>query len=130
MKVLVVDDSAIVRQRLLEMISTLAGLEQIDTAASASESRRAIESSGRDVVILDIHMPGRSGLDVLDAVPDDDPVTTIVLTNDATPQWRRACLQAGADFFFDKSAEFQQAVDVVARLALESAVSSEVQRRP
>ena len=129
MKVLVVDDSALVRQRLVEMISTLAGVEQVETAASASEARRAIEVRVPDLVVLDIHMPGRSGLDVLDAVPADDPVTTIVLTNDATPQWRRACLQAGADFFFDKSAEFQQAVDVIARLALESTASRKVQRR-
>ncbi len=129
MKVLVVDDSALVRQRLVEMISTLAGVEQVETAASASDARRAIEVRVPDLVVLDIHMPGRSGLDVLDAVPADDPVTTIVLTNDATPQWRRACLQAGADFFFDKSAEFQQAVDVIARLALESTASRKVQRR-
>ena len=116
MKVLVVDDSALVRQRLVEMISTLAGVEQVETAASASDARRAIEVRVPDLVVLDIHMPGRSGLDVLDAVPADDPVTTIVLTNDATPQWRRACLQAGADFFFDKSAEFQHAADLIERL--------------
>ena len=129
MKVLVVDDSAIVRQRLVDIVSTLPGVERVDTAASASEARRAIESMAPDLVTLDIHMPGGSGLSVLDALRTEDPVTTIVLTNDPAPQWRRACLQAGADFFFDKSAELEQAVDVIARLALESTASRKVQRR-
>jgi hypothetical protein len=40
-----------------------------------------------------------------------------MLTNDPTPQSRAACFRIGADFFFDKTAEFQQAVDVIARLA-------------
>ena len=128
MKVLVVDDSAIVRQRLVDIVSTLPGVERVDTAATASEARRVIEATGPDLVILDIHMPGDSGLSVLDALQTDDRVTAIVLTNDPTPQWRRACLRAGADFFFDKSVEFQPAVDVVARLAL--AESRRVERRP
>jgi two-component system cell cycle sensor histidine kinase/response regulator CckA len=119
MKVLVVDDSQTVRHRLVGLLSTLPGVEQVETAAEASEARHAILSARPDVVVLDIHMPRGSGIEVLEALRGDDQrVTTIVLTNDPTPQWRAACLRVGADFFFDKSAEFQQAVDVVARLAL------------
>jgi two-component system cell cycle sensor histidine kinase/response regulator CckA len=119
MKVLVVDDSAVIRNRLVEILSTLQGVEHVDTAGRASEARHAIQSARPDVLVLDIHMPGGSGIEVLEALrADDQRIMTIVLTNDPAPQWRAASLRAGADFFFDKSAEFQQAVDVIARLAL------------
>ena len=122
MKILVVDDSATIRDHLVEMLSTLQGVEQVDTAARASEARHAIQSEQPDVVVLDIHMPGGSGLEVLEAMrAGDRRIMTIVLTNDPAPQWRAASLQAGADYFFDKSGEFQRAVDVIARLALERA---------
>src|SRR5580704_15636624 len=118
MKILVVDDSAIIRDRLVEILSALQGVEHVDPAARASEARHAIQSARPDVVVLDIHMPGGSGIEVLEALREDDPrPTTIMLTNDPTPQSRAACFRIGADFFFDKTAEFQQAVDVIARLA-------------
>jgi two-component system response regulator DevR len=117
MKVLVVDDSATVRHHLIELLSTLPGVEILE-AAQASEARHAIRSGRPDVVVLDIRLPRGSGIEVLEALRADDPrPTTIVLTNDPTPQWREACFRVGADFFFDKTAEFQQAVDVIARLA-------------
>jgi DNA-binding NtrC family response regulator len=117
-KVLVVDDSSVVRERLVGMLSTLRGIQQVDTATGAREARHAIQSTQPDVVVLDIHMPGGSGLQVLEALSARRPlVRTIVLTNDPAPQWRAASLRAGADFFFDKSAEFEQAVDVIIRLA-------------
>ncbi len=62
--------------------------------------------------------PGARVIGVLEALRAENPrPTTIVLTNDPTPQWREACLRIGADHFFDKTAEFQQAIDVIARLA-------------
>jgi DNA-binding NarL/FixJ family response regulator len=127
MRVLVVDDSAIVRRRLVEVLTTLPNVEQVDTAASSSEARRAIASTRPDLVILDIHMPCGAGLEVLDAARAcDPPITTIVLSNDPTPQSRHTCLRSGAKFFFDKSAECQQAVDAIARLALDGAASHDV----
>jgi DNA-binding NarL/FixJ family response regulator len=117
MKVLVVDDSATVRRHFIELLSTLPGVEILE-AAQASEARHAIQSGRPDVVVLDIHLPRGSGIEVLEAVRADDPrPRTIVLTNDPTPQWREACFRVGADFFFDKTTEFQQAADVIARLA-------------
>ena len=119
MKVLVVDDSATVRDRLVEILLALDGVQQVDTASRAVEARHAIQSERPDVVVLDIHMPGGSGIEVLDALrADRRRVLTIVLTNDPAPEWRAASMSAGADFFFDKSVEFQQAIDVIARLAL------------
>jgi len=127
LNVLVVDDSIEIRARLGEMLSSLPGVGRVDTLASASDARRAIQSRPPDVVVLDIHMPLGSGLEVLEALRSaPTQVTTIVLTNDPSPQWRRSCLRAGADFFFDRSAEFQRTIDVVAALARNAAPAHDV----
>jgi PAS domain S-box-containing protein len=116
--VLIVDDSAEIRARLSEMLAPLPGLGRVDAVGSALDARRAIRSQPPDVVVLDLQMPLGSGFQVLEVLrAAGTPVTTIVLTNDPGPQWRRRCLEAGADFFFDKSAEFQRTIDVVAGLA-------------
>ena len=119
MTILVVDDSAAIRERLVETLSTVQGVEYVLTAANAAEAREVLRSIQPDLLVLDIHLSVGSGIDVLDAMRNDDQqIVTIVLTNDASPPCRTASFRAGADFFFDKSAEFQEAVDVIARLAL------------
>jgi DNA-binding NarL/FixJ family response regulator len=119
MKVLVVDDSVTLRHHLIELLLMIPGVEILE-AGQVSEARQAIGAGRPDVVVLDIHMPRGSGIEVLEALRGDNPrPTTIVLTNDPTPQWRAACIRTGADFFFDKTAEFQQAIDVIARLAVQ-----------
>jgi two-component system cell cycle sensor histidine kinase/response regulator CckA len=116
--ILIVDDSATIRDRLREMVSILPGVHRVDTAATASDASGYLESATPELVVLDIHLSGGSGIEVLDALgPARDRVTVIVLTNDPTPQTRDACRRAGVDFFFDKSAEFQRAVDVIAGMA-------------
>ena len=120
MNILVVDDSETIRDRLVEILSTLEGVERVDTAARASDARQAIRSAPPDAVVLDIHMPQGSGMEVIEALrAGRQRITTIVLTNDSTPQSRDAYLRAGADFYFDKSADFQEVVDLIAHLALQ-----------
>jgi two-component system, cell cycle sensor histidine kinase and response regulator CckA len=116
--VLIVDDSAEIRARLREMVTPLPGVGHVEAVSCATDARRAIHSQPPDVVVLDLHMPLGSGFQVVEAVrAAPRHVTTIIVTNDPSSQWRRTCLQAGADFFFDKSTEFQRAIDVVAGLA-------------
>ena len=118
MNILIVDDSATIRERLRDMLSILPGVDRVDVAATASDARQCLEAAPPDVVVLDIHLSQGSGIEVLDALqPARDRVTAIVLTNDPTPQARDAYQRAGADFFFDKSAEFQRSVDLIAGLA-------------
>ena len=65
MKVFVADDSAVLRERVIEMLSDLPGIEIIGHAQDVSETLTAIKKLNPDVVILDIRMPGGSGMDVL-----------------------------------------------------------------
>ncbi|MFN8458819.1 MAG: response regulator transcription factor [Anaerolineae bacterium] len=108
-KVLIADDSMIVRERLVTILNELAGIEMVGQAENVTEAINAIEKLRPDVVILDIRMPGGSGIDVLHHIRQagGGPMV-IILTNYPFPEYRQRCLNAGADFFLDKSTEFDQ----------------------
>ena len=108
-KAFIADDSLVVRERLVTMLDELAGIEIVGQAETVAEAISAIGKLRPDVVILDIHMPDGSGIDVLQTIKQDEPApVVIVLTNYPYPAYRQKCLQAGADFFLDKSTEFDQ----------------------
>ena len=73
----------------------------------------------RTCVILDIHMPGKNGLEILPLLKATAArPTVVVLTSHPTELHRRQCLTLGADYFFDKSRDFAQVVDIVVRPTL------------
>jgi DNA-binding NarL/FixJ family response regulator len=118
-KVFIADDSLIVREHLVTMLDELAGIEVVGQAENVAQAIRMIRDIHPDAVILDIRMPGGSGLDVLRNIKkmEAGPMV-IILTNYPYPGYRQKCLQAGADFFLDKSAEFDQIPALVERLRL------------
>lgn len=110
MNVLIVDDSEIVAERMEAMLADVSEELRVTWhARNTAEGRQVLQCNGPDVIILDIQMPGESGIELLEEVKRDTPSTVvIVLTNYPFPQYRDRCLKAGADFFFDKSNEFSQ----------------------
>jgi len=108
-KVFLADDSLIVREHLVTLLDELAGIEIVGQAENVAEAIRGIRSLQPDVVILDIRMPDGSGIDVLQNIKQDGVAPmVIILTNYPYPGYRQRCLNAGADFFLDKSTEFDQ----------------------
>ncbi len=117
MKVFIADDSSLVRERLAALVSELAGIELVGQAGDAYEALEAIQQLRPDVVILDIRMPGGSGIQVLEAIKKIAAVPVIImLTAFPYPQYRNRCLEVGADYFFDKSTEFDQVVQVIEKM--------------
>jgi two-component system response regulator DevR len=118
MKVLLLDDAR-VRDRLRERLEE-AGAE-IHVRLDADGDAHAV-----DFVILDIHAPnmGLGGLAQLRArMPQ---AVFVILTNEATDFHRRNCLRGGADFFFDKSREFDRAIEVILLSAVTRAGCSQL----
>jgi DNA-binding NarL/FixJ family response regulator len=123
-RIFIVDDSLIVRERLVSLIAELPRVEIVGEADLAFEAIPRIRNLRPDVVVLDISMPGGSGMHVLDDLKrDPHPPCVIMLTNFAHPQYREKCSQLGADHFFDKSTEFEKVVEVIRGFALEDAPS-------
>jgi DNA-binding NarL/FixJ family response regulator len=119
MKVLIVDDSVVVRSRLIEMVSEVKGLEIVGQAQDVNEALDFFRQKGPDVVILDIRMTGGSGIDVLKYIKRvNRSVKVIMLTNYPFPQYRKKCEEFGADFFFDKSKDAFKVVETLNALML------------
>jgi DNA-binding NarL/FixJ family response regulator len=126
MDILIVDDSQLVAERLEGMLTQISDeLRVIWHARSAAEGRQAFRCGRPDVIILDVQMPGGSGIDLLPEIKRERPAPiVVVLTNYPFPQYRSRCLEAGADHFFDKSAQFEQVAAVLVDLLRSQAVRS------
>ena len=118
MRVLIVDDSKIVCEGLQHMIIHIADIEIVGPAHNALDAIRFVSESKPDVVILDIRLPGLSGIDVLkDIRAKKLPIRVIMLTNYPYPQYRKKCGELGADYFFDKVTEIEEIPKVIEELA-------------
>jgi DNA-binding NarL/FixJ family response regulator len=118
MKVLIADDSEIVRERLAYLLGDVEGVEIVGQAEDAVEGQDLAEALRPDVAILDVRMPRGSGVDVLRSIKRDNPAATvIILTNFVDPEARALCMAQGADYFFDKSIEIDKAVAVLRDLS-------------
>ncbi len=118
MKVLVVDDSDIVRERISEMLSGINNLEVVGTAANSIDALYLVNKLKPDVVTLDIRIPGESGIEVLKKIKSSQPSTIVmVLTNFPIEQYKNKCYELGGDYFFSKSDEFEKVEEVIAKLA-------------
>jgi DNA-binding NarL/FixJ family response regulator len=117
-QVYIVEDSAAIRVRLSEMLARMEGVAVIGEAAGAQAAIPAILRLRPDSVLLDLKLDGSNGLEVLRAVhPRAPEIAFVVLTNQAEPQYRRACSAAGARYFLDKTREFERVAEVLTEIA-------------
>jgi DNA-binding NarL/FixJ family response regulator len=119
MKVFVVEDSAAVRERLVEMIREIEDLEVVGEADTFGRAVVGIRDTMPDVAIIDIKLAtdGGSGIDVLNAVRKELPaLRAIVISNYATPQHMKASADAGAEYFLDKTSEFERIPEILERM--------------
>lgn len=108
LKVLLVDDSDIIRDRLKLMLKQIPGNIIISEAKNAGEAIKKMRNKKSDIIILDIKMPGENGVELLEKLKrDNQTVKIIILTNYPYPQYRKKCLELGAEYFLSKSTEFE-----------------------
>ncbi|MFC1950013.1 response regulator transcription factor [Chloroflexota bacterium] len=121
-KILIVDDSILVQQRLVDLLAEIDGIEVVGKARGESEALSKVIGLVPDVVILDIRLLEGNGINVLQNIKNDGANSTIVIiiTSYPYPQYRNRCMAAGADFFFSKSTEFDKIPEVLKRLVIRS----------
>lgn len=113
MNVVIVDDSPIVRARLITMLDDLQNIRVVGQAGSGEEALEIVARNVPDAIILDIRMPGMNGVEVLERLKSSHPhICVIMITNFPYQQYRDRCMSAGADHFFDKSTEFDKIIGV------------------
>jgi DNA-binding NarL/FixJ family response regulator len=108
-RVFVVEDSALIRRRIIDNVQSMSGFDVVGFAESEEEAIEAIKELRPDVVVTDIRLKEGNGIGVVRQVRAEKitPEPKIfVLTNFAYPEYQVQCSLAGADAFFDKSSEY------------------------
>lgn len=102
MKVVIADDAEAMRNLLELMLTEVEGIDLIGMACNGVEAVHLVKELKPDVVVLDISMPDKSGIEVLKEIRIDDQSTVIIMYT-VDPVLREACLRAGANFFISKT---------------------------
>jgi DNA-binding NarL/FixJ family response regulator len=118
MKVFLVEDSAPLCERLIEIIEAEGEHTVIGQAANYDDAVRGITATRPDVGIFDIKLERGNGIDALAEAKRRMPdLIGIVMSNYATPQHVKASSDAGAQFFLDKSADFERINEILSSLS-------------
>lgn len=130
-KVATVEDSAVVSDRLRSLLAELDGVHYIGNAASIDEAMELIRVHEPDIVILDIHLRSDqqrlNGMSLIPVIKAGWPDTLVIMfTNFSDHQYRQRCMELGADYFFDKSEEPEQMMNVIRQAHLQPAMLNAV----
>lgn len=116
--ILVADDHAIIRKGLIEIISDESDLQVCCEAKNSDEVLESIREKKIDIIILDINMPGKSGLDVLKDVKLIKPeLPVLILSINPEDQFARRCLRAGAAGYMNKDIEPEEFILAIRKIA-------------
>jgi len=118
LKVAIVEDSQLIRKRLVELVEEIDDMVVVGEAATESAAIDMCRKSNPDAIILDMQLEVGNGLGVLKAMrysagSGETKPTIIVLTNFPSPSVQRAAIALGADAFLDKSREFHKVVGLL-----------------
>jgi two-component system response regulator DevR len=113
-RIYIVDDSVKLRKRLCELLSDVDNVQVVGQAGDAGQALDDIRFLKPDTVLLDIRLPGKNGIQLLGEVKAlQSEITVIIMTNYDYPQYRQQSIRAGADYFFNKTREFENIIDVL-----------------
>jgi DNA-binding NarL/FixJ family response regulator len=122
LRVLIADDSTVIRDRLAALLREVPGVSVVAESGDVSGTLDAIRQLRPAVVVLDVSMPGGSGLDVLRQMAEEGlQAVTIVLTNYPFPEYEKKAREQGAIAFLNKSSEFMKVADLMRHLASQTA---------
>ena len=121
MNIFIVDDSETLCDRIADSLSEIPGVEIAGYADNPEDAVKFIKEQKPDLITLDIRLERGNGIDVLYQAKLEDPSPIIIIfTNYPYPHYRKRCEEEGADYFFNKSGEFDDLLNVVKELAQKS----------
>lgn len=117
MKILIADDHAIVREGLKQYVKTLDDIKMIDEAVDGEEAWAKIKDGCYDLVILDISMPGISGLDILRNMKERDMKTPVlILSVHPQEQYAIQAFKMGASGYLSKESAFEELILAIKKI--------------
>jgi DNA-binding NarL/FixJ family response regulator len=121
MKVIIADDSKLIIKRLQEIIGNYKGIELVGSYYNGTDALKALRNLKPELAILDIKMPGYTGLEVLQKIrKENKEMKIIIFTLFSSGFYRHLSIKEGADYFFSKVDEYDKI-----HLVLEKMLSDE-----
>lgn len=117
LRILLIEDSVLLQERLIEMLTQPGVMRVTGTAATEREALERIDSGEYDVLLVDVELREGSGIGAIGharARYSERQPLIIVLTNYPLAAVRTRCLAAGADHFLDKMRQFQEVRPLIA----------------
>jgi len=112
--ILIVDDSSIIIKRVTGIIKDLSNTGTILHAFNYVKALQLVNQFSPQIVLLDIHLPDKSGVEVLRHIKENQlPITVIMLTNQTEEYYKTLCTEIGADYFIDKSSGFEEIPGII-----------------
>jgi DNA-binding NarL/FixJ family response regulator len=117
MKIFLVDISLFAHARVTNLISDLSDISIVGSTNEILIAEESIYRLRPDAMIFDIELQGRDGIEFIKRIKARLPsLIAIILTNASHPMYKERCMNAGANYFFDKSTEFLKVRDVLKEL--------------
>lgn len=112
------DDHAVVRRGIRDTLSEAVDIQVVAEAGSYAEVREALRNHPCDVLVLDLNLPGRGGLEVLASLREtDSPVKVLMVSMFPEDQYAIRCLRAGAQGYLNKAGNPEELVTAVRTIA-------------
>lgn len=120
LKVLLVEDSQLLSDRLLELMSDISGVTSIGAVTTEADAVHAIDTRHPNAILLDLRLKEGTGFGVMRYINTMKArPAVVVITNYALPQYRKQAEALGARFFLDKTQEFDRIPETLAVLRKE-----------
>jgi len=120
-RLLIVDDSILIVKRLTTTLYEVLPNTEIICVLKGADALVVMENSQPEIVLLDLQLPDMNGIEVLKKIKKKYPTTAVViLSNNSVPYNRTTCIKAGAEGFYDKSTEFEKAIDHLQNIEYEN----------
>jgi len=117
-KVVLCDDHAMIRRGIREALCEASDIQVVAESGSYTEVREALRSNPCDVLVLDLNLPGRGGLEVLSSLREaGSPIRVLIVSMFAEDQYAIRCLRAGADGYMNKAGNPADLIPAVRALA-------------
>lgn len=117
-RVIVADDHTLFRVGLIRMLSSFAGIRIVAEASDAGSVLAAVATTAADLLILDLSMPGASGVSLIDDVQKAAPkLPILILTMHDEPALTKQALRAGASGYVTKNADPETLAEAVTRVS-------------
>ena len=114
---MMVDDSRAIASRLMPSLEELSNVDKVLCGYSYEDGKKIISEADIDIAVLDVNLPGKSGIDLLKYIKQDERLlntTVIMMTDEASESREKLCMSAGADYFIDKFEDFENIINIVA----------------